>query len=220
MRHFELGMVIVCSVLLLAAFAPAQAASKKDPDREALRRVQLQIRQMENDKAVLEQDKASLSMELEDLKKKSNALTSSAASANRSKAALEKDAQKLHEAQAKLSEELERLKKELENSQSAERETRTNLQQETSLKQRLEANLGARGKLLDKCEANNRALYQYHVELINLAQNRGSLDVLLESEPVLGFKRVQIENLLEQYRDKLDTQKVQATSLPQAQVQQ
>ena len=46
------------------------------------------------------------------------------------------------------------------------------------------------------------------MELINHAQNRGSLGALLEAEPVLGFKRVEIENLLEEYRDKVDAQKI------------
>ena len=108
------------------------------------------------------------------------------------------------------------MKKELTDSQSAERDTRNNLQQETSHKQRLEQNLDARGKALEVCEAKNKMLYQYHVELINRAQNRGSLSILLEKEPVLGFKRVQIENMLEEYRDKIDDQKVQTSVFPQA----
>lgn len=216
MRHYEMSMVIAGGALLLALCVPAQAASKRDPDREAVRRVQLQLRQMQDEKAVLEQDKAGLSNELEALKKKSGALASSAASANRSKAALEKEAEKLRADQVKLSEENARLKKQLTDSQSAEHDTRNTLQQETSLKQRLEQNLSARSKALEQCESNNATLYRYHVELLNLAQQRGSLGVLLEAEPVLGFKRVDIENLLEQYRDKVDEQKNRATAFPQA----
>ena len=49
-----------------------------------------------------------------------------------------------------------------------------------------------------------------------LTQNK---DVLLESEPLFGFKRVKIESLLEGYRDKLDEQKIHSNAFPQAQAQ-
>ena len=112
---------------------------------------------------------------------------------------------------------MEGRKKELGDNQSTLRDTSQSLQQETSQKQRLEQDLSARGKALDSCQVKNKTIYQYHVELINRAQNRGTWDVLLESEPVLGFKRVQIEKILEEYRDKLDEQKVNATSFSQFQ---
>ncbi len=216
-RFFEISLaMIIGGALLLAGVAPAQAASKKDPAKEALRRVQLELRQAQDQKVVLEQDKAGLAQELEVMKKKSGELTTSAARANHGKAVLEKEVETSRQDKTKLSEELDRLRKELADSQSAERETRSNLKQETNQKQRLEQNLSARGKALEVCETKNKMLYQYHVELINRAQNRGSLGALLEAEPVLGFKRVQIENLLEEYRDKLDEQKINTTTFSEA----
>lgn len=217
MRRFEkLLALLLGGVLLFAANTPLQAASKKDPAKEAVRRMQLELSQAQDQKAILEQDKASLSKELDTLKQKSDELASSVKSANRNKAVLTKETEALRQDKSKLSEEITRLKKELTDSQSAERDTRNNWQQETSHKQRLEQNLNVRGKALEVCESKNKMLYQYHVELIDRAQNRGSLSILLEKEPVLGFKRVQIENLLEEYRDKIDDQKVQTSVFPQA----
>lgn len=220
MRYFDMSLAIVLGgILLLAATAPVQAAPKKDPAKEAVRRVQMELKQAQDEKAALEQTKIDLDKELDALKKKSGDLASSAARANQSKAALEKQVEALQLDKTKLSEEVAQLKKDLLDTQTVVRDTSNKLQQETSLKQRLEHDLSARGKALDVCETKNKTLYQYHVELINRAQNRGSLDVLLENEPVLGFKRVQIENLLEEYRDKLDEQKIQSTAFPQAQAQ-
>lgn len=190
----------LCAVLLIAT--PAHAG--KDPNKEATRRVQAQLRKISDEKTMLEQDKATLSQELDALKKKSGELESSASRANKRKAVLEKEADGLRQDKAKLSEEREQLKKELAESQLALRDTRQNLQQETSQKQRLEQNLSAQGKELEVCETKNQKLYQYQVELINRAQNRGSLSALLDSEPLLGLKRVEIENVLEEYRDKVD----------------
>ncbi|GAO34719.1 hypothetical protein SCT_0099 [Sulfuricella sp. T08] len=190
----------LCTALLIAT--PVHAA--KDPDKEATRRVQAQLRKISDEKVVLEQDKATLNQELDTLKKKSGEMESSASSANKRKAVLEKETEALKQDKTKLSEQVEQLKKELAESQLALRDTRQNLQQETSQKQRLDQSLSTRGKELEVCETKNQKLYQYQVELINRAQNRGSLSALLDSEPVLGLKRVEIENILEEYRDKVD----------------
>ena len=202
------GLYALSAILLLAAAAPAQAANKRDPNKEALRRMQMQVKQVEDEKAAIEQDKALLSKQLDTLQKKSGELISAAARANQRKTKLEKEIQTLQQDQSKAVERVAQLNKELGESQLALRDTRQNLQQETNLKQRLEQSLSTGNKNLEICETKNQKLYQYHVELINRAQNRGSLDVLLEAEPVLGFKRVEIENLLEEYRDKVDAQKI------------
>lgn len=216
-RIFEMSLVMMIGGALLFAGAPAQAAAKKDPAKQELRRLQAELKQAQDQKAALEQEKADHTQALDALKKKAGEQASAAARANQGKAALAKEAEALRQDKTKLSEEVERLKKELAENQMALRDTSQNLRQETSLKQRLEQNLVARGKEFDACHAKNKMIYQYHVELLNRAQNRGSLSVLLEAEPVLGFKRVQVEKLMEEYRDKLDEQKVNATSFSQVQ---
>ena len=203
------------SALMLLAVAPAQAANKRDPNKEALRRMQIQVQQVEDKKAALEQDKAALGKELDTLKKKTGELTSSAARANQGKAKLEKEAEALRQDKAALSEQVAQLKQELGDSQKALHDTRQSLQQETGEKQRLAQNLTMQDKAVAICETKNQMLYRYDVELINRAQRRGSLEALLEVEPVLGLKRVQIENLLEEYRDKVDGQRVNSASATQ-----
>ena len=199
---------VLCAALLVMAALPAQAENKKDPAKEAVRRLQFQMQQISSEKAALEQDNAAITQARDALKKKSDELASSVARTKQRQAALEKEAEALKQDKGKLTEDIAQLKKELSESQLALRDTRQNLQQETSAKQGLEQNLSTRGKELEVCETKNQKLYQYHVELINRAQRRGSLGVLLEAEPVLGFKRVEIENLLEEYRDKLDAQQI------------
>lgn len=197
-------MGALCAALLIAT--PVHAA--KDPNKQAIRRAQAEMKKISDEKAALEQEKVTLSQELDAQKKKSGELESSASRANKRKAALEKEVEARQQDKTKLSEQIEQLKKELAESQLALRDTRQNLQQETSEKKRLEQNLSARGKALEVCEANNQKLYQYHAELINRAQKRGSLDALLDRDPVLGLKRVEIENVLEEYRDKIEKEHI------------
>ena len=200
------NLLIACLALLVAS--PLHAAAKKDPAKEAQRRMQMQVKQAQDEKAAVEQEKTALGKELEALKKKSGEIESSVARANRSKAAAEKEAEALKQVKAEQSEKIAALEKQFGESQQSLRDTRQNLQQETSQKQRLEQNLGARDKELSVCETKNKKLYQYQVELINRAQSRGSLDALLEVEPLTQMKRVEIENLLEEYRDKIDNEQI------------
>lgn len=199
-------IVLACVVLLL--MNPVHAAGKKDPAKEAQRRMQMQIKQIQDEKAALEQEKAALNQELEALKKKTSEIESSVARANRSKATAEKEADALKQTKTELSEKIAQLEKQFQETEKTLRETQRSLQLETSQKQRLEQNLGVRGKELGVCEAKNAKLYQYQVEMISRAQKRGSLDVLLEREPLLQMKRVEIENLLEEYRDKIDNEQI------------
>lgn len=200
------------AALMAAAIhgAPAVAAGKKDPDKEALRRMQMQVRQAQDEKTAAEQEKAALGQELEALKKKAGEIESSVAHAKRGKAAAEKQTEALKQEKTALTEKVAALEKQFGESQQSLRETRQDLQRETSHKQRLEQTLGVRGKELESCEAKNRLLYQYQVEMINRAQSRGTLDSLLEHEPFTQFKWVEIENLLEEYRDKIDKERVVA----------
>jgi len=200
------SLIIGCLVLVVAT--PLYAANKKDPAKEAQRRMQMQMKQVQDEKAAVEQEKAALGKELETLKKKTGEIESSVARANRRGVAAEKEAEALKQAKIELSEKITQLEKQFSESQLSLRDTRQSLQQETSQKQRLEQNLSTRDKELGVCETKNKALYQYQVELLNRAQNRGSLDVLLEKEPFTGVKRIEIENLMEEYRNKIDKEQI------------
>ena len=200
------SLIIGCLVLIVAS--PLYAANKKDPAKEAQRRLQMQIKQVQDEKAAVEQEKAALGKELETLKKKTGEIESSVVRANRSRAAAEKEAEALKQGKIELSEKITQLEKQFSESQLSLRDTRQSLQQETSQKQRLEQNLGTRDKELGVCETKNKKLYQYQVELLNRAQQRGSLDALLENEPITQMKRIEIENLMEEYRDKIDKEQI------------
>ena len=196
--------------------SPVSAAKPKDPAKEALRRMQIEMMKMQD-------EKAAMSVELEAVKKKSDAVEVASKQVEHRRAMLDRGMVGLHQEKTVLVEKVATLEKKLAEEQKllAEEkksliEAHLHLDQEAEKKKSLEQNLSTRSKALEVCETKNKMLYQYHVDLINRAQNRGSLSVLLEKEPVLGFKRVQIENLMEEYRDKIDDQKVQTSVVPQA----
>jgi chromosome segregation ATPase len=59
---------------------------------------------------------------------------------------------------------------------------------------------------LQSCMSNNEALHQLGKELLDRYANKTTADILLQTEPVLQFKRVALENLVRGYQDKLDQQ--------------
>lgn len=65
---------------------------------------------------------------------------------------------------------------------------------------------------IQRCEANNVALYGYSRELMTLYQNKGLWAALGQGEPITALSRVKVENVLEEYRDKLDAQRYQGGS--------
>ena len=61
------------------------------------------------------------------------------------------------------------------------------------------------------CERNNDALYTTGMELIDLYEKKGVFTSLLQKESVTGLKRVQIENLMDQYRQLADDMRLKPT---------
>lgn len=203
-------LAALCIAALMSA--TAHAASKKDPNKEALRRMQMQVKQAQDEKAALEQEKTALGQELETLRKKTVEIESATARANRGKVAAEKETEALKREKAELGEKITQLEKQLGESQQSLRDTRQSLQGETSQRQRLEQDLGVRDRELGACETKNAKLYRYQVELIDRAQSQGSFSALLAAEPFTQIKRVEIENILEEYRDKIDAERAGAAS--------
>jgi len=60
----------------------------------------------------------------------------------------------------------------------------------------------------ETCEAKNGALFKIGSELLSRFENLDFGDILTAREPFIGMKRVELENLVQDYRDKLLDQKV------------
>ena len=61
-------------------------------------------------------------------------------------------------------------------------------------------------KLIDACVAKNNKLYDYGLELVKLYENPTDYKKVVLTEPFSQLKRVQLENILQDYNDKIDEQ--------------
>jgi chromosome segregation ATPase len=172
----------VAALLLMAALAvsPALAADKKaDPNKEQLRRMQQAQRKLEQEKAQLTAQKAAVETELDEEKKKAEgeALRASA---------LKRDVHGLRSARDAVAAKLAETESELRKTQEAQRAAE------------------AEGKRLQSELAMERQQHATCVERGNELRKVSGLDSALQSEPFTGLKRVEIENAVEDLRDKLD----------------
>lgn len=207
----RLAPVVGAMLLIL----PVQAADKdaKDPSR----RLQQQLRKAEQDKAQLLQQKTAAEALLKETQDK-------AAEAERQG----------RQRNARLTREIETLKAQLESlTARLESQTASNKAELTALgskladteraliesrreRLQLDTAFARQRTVLSTCAERNLAMHRLGNEVLDKYEEKGCLASVLQAEPFTQLQRAKIENLIEDYRDKLDGQKFEATVLPGA----
>lgn len=213
LRSFSLLALILVGLALLGNSAWADN-KRNSREREALRRVQQQMQQLAQEKAMLEQqvsgfeqEKSALSGEKDALARKVQSAESRAAAEGRKRRSLEQELEAARKENQALQEQKADVEKRLLEMTAAQTDSARQLTVLQGEKKQTEAKLAMREKQIARCEDNNLKLYQYGRDLIKQCRDHSATDAILRLEPFTGIKRVGIENLLEEYRDKLDAQK-------------
>lgn len=207
--------LVIAMTMLLWQPAWADTDRQVSREREALRRAQMQLQQVQGQVSSLEQEKAQLG------KERDQAVRDAGAAQSR----LRRTRNSLAEAKTRgeqLARELEGLKQELATAttrladsegQLAET-TRTLMQTQQSLARTEADKRGLEGirlrheREIALCEDKNAKLYQTGRSLMTRFEQKTCGEILAQQEPLFGFRRVEVENLLEEYRDKLDEQRL------------
>ena len=221
-----LACIVLCTLLGTAfpgfVYGQANDDRRVSREREMLRRLQDQTKKAE-------QEKMSLVVELEELKKKLKGAEQGAAKVGRRSRDTEKSLAQAEQRNAALVVEKVNLTERLDQMQKSLEEVRGDLaraeeklsesgaalalaaqtrQTQKAEIDRAQSVLGQRDREIAACEVKNLKLYEYNVELLGRYQGKGFLDVLKQKEPLTGLKGVEMDNLLEEYRDKLDAQQI------------
>ena len=101
----------------------------------------------------------------------------------------------------------------LRNQQAA---THAALKQAQSKGQVLDEELGECRSRVDTLIGHNLRLFEIGNELLDRFENKGVWASLREAEPFTGLKRVELENIVQDYRFAIDDQRVEAKSVPDA----
>jgi chromosome segregation ATPase len=68
--------------------------------------------------------------------------------------------------------------------------------------------LDAVHRQVDRCESHNARLCVIASELVEKYKNKGVMTSILQEEPFTQIEKVEMENLLQEYRDKIETQRL------------
>jgi chromosome segregation ATPase len=168
------------AALLALALASSVVTAGDADDQKAIARAQRMLRQMSQERDALQAENAKLKSEAEELNRKlGSQKKSSEAAQARSRDGI-----------AALSENLQK--------------TAQHLRQTEAEKTQLQATVVDQAQLIESCEANNVKMLQINRELLVDYEKKGFMDAMLQREPLTQMKRVEIENIVQEYQDRID----------------
>jgi chromosome segregation ATPase len=191
------------SLLLVLAVAtalpvPASAQSEADRLREALRSCTSQLRSAEDQRAVLQARLAEAERERDRLRKQNEILRAQV-----------KDAEEAYRKAVKdFNERLSERDDVLEKWRSAFDEAATVARAKEAERAKLEQEAAALKTSNKGCEAKNIQLHKVGLEILRRYERMNLLERGIVHDPVLGLKRVEHQNTVQEYRDKILDQKV------------
>ncbi|MBS3953718.1 MAG: hypothetical protein KGZ88_12290 [Methylomicrobium sp.] len=202
-KQFIWGLIVLSS--LLSAMPVHAVKRDESADKRIAAKLQAMVREVSAERDRLKTESATLAAENEQLKEQLNAekqmsqaaasvetkltgeLTAAQGSNERLNSQLDKTKSKLHEVVEKykqLNQEKKQLTAQFTELQQTQQFTATEL---------------------DSCENKNLELLKTTRIMMENFNSRGLFDTLLGKEPILGFNGVEIENMIQEYQDKLAT---------------
>lgn len=208
------AMLIWISVAIIAT--PVWAA-KESREKQMLRRMQQQMQQVEQARALAEQEKAAALAETETLASEIEKLRMDSATAKRERVTrtrLEHENRTIQAQLDAMKTKLAETEKLLADSQAQQRTTAQTLAQIESAKKQTDSQLTGTRQDLQQCQTHNGKLYGIGREMMDKYRDKTCQDALAQAEPFTGLKKVEVENLLEIWRDQLDREKIDTSKRP------
>jgi chromosome segregation ATPase len=197
MRSRSRALAAIC--LAVAASTPGTArpdAATETRLRDALRSATTQLRSLEDEKARWQASEAALHAELEALRKRPVPKDG----ADRKAADLQRRLSEHLDAASRLQVSLDRCQAASNQAVDAERALDTERARLATETTALQARLAA-------SEARNARMYRVGKEVLDWIEQLGPGQAYDAREPFLGLKRVELENVAQDFRDKLQDQK-------------
>jgi chromosome segregation ATPase len=193
---------LVIGILALAALPAGAQSARKDSGGNA--QLMQQMQQMAAERTQLQAENARLKKELDETRKERDALKAGKdADARRAKNSEYALAQSTRERE-QTAQELEQLKGRTQELVAKFRETlqqmRTLETEHTTVKQ----TLATRDTELKTCVDNNVALVKLNDEILDKFESQGFWSSVARAEPFTKLKRVELENLADQYRGRAE----------------
>ncbi len=221
----------VLALALVCATGSWTASAQQDDRRarEAARRIQLMQQQLAQEKAQLEQDKAKLEKENADKEKQLRQLQAKLKRAEAGTKQTEADAKQkaaevdhlkaeLDAMSLKFVEQREKADRLADSYKSSVETIKTRDAEKETLNARTREQrdiIGRQAQLVQACEEKNLALYELGNDLMRRYRNKSVMDALKQAEPFTQLEKVKMENMLQEYAEKMDAKKIDKPVLAQ-----
>jgi chromosome segregation ATPase len=191
--------IVPLFVVALAVALPAAGRAESDTDRlrDALRAATAQLRALEDQRAALQAKQAESERERDRLQKQNNAL----------KAQVKELDQANRQAVEDFNQRLAERDQTLEKWKSAYEEAANVARTKDAERAKFEQEAKAFKASTKATEAKNAQLYNVSKEILNKYEAIDPLEALAIHEPLIGIKRVEHQNSVQDYRDKILDQK-------------
>jgi chromosome segregation ATPase len=168
-----------------------------------------QMQQLASERTALQAENAKMKKELADLTKERDTLKAGRAALDQRTRASEA-AMIARSAQDKASADAEnaRLKDRMQELVAKFRETAQTLKDVETERATFKQSLTARDAELGQCKAKNDALYKLNEEILARMDGQGAFSRLASLEPFTKIKRVQLQNLVDDYKYRAEDQRV------------
>jgi chromosome segregation ATPase len=205
-RHIATAMLL--PVLLLGLTGLASAAdndAKSSREREMLRRAQEALRQSQSENSSLAQSKAESEQKLKDAASQLDAARNVSKS---EQSALRGKLKAAADAQADVARQLEEAKRQIAALNAQQKDLSGQLSTRESELEKVHKDLDTSRNSNTSCEAKNLELYEYSQQVVDRYQKKGVWAALSQKEPVLGLGEVKTQNVVQEYREKFDSQRI------------
>lgn len=194
MRDF----IVSFSLLGLAcACHPAHAERRESEAADAMRRAQLIIRKLSEEKDQLQTDNATLNNRNKELQAKLDGLQKG----------LDKTRGRLGKAEQSNQHLVDRIRSDVDKFKALMEKYRDSLRTIRSAISDNELLVNAvkeRDKWMGQCKARNRKMFEANNDLLDMYKNKDVADVIKDKEPLLGLGRVELERQVQDYRFRLE----------------
>jgi DNA repair exonuclease SbcCD ATPase subunit len=210
-RRLTAALLVLCQMVGPPAYAQQQQQSR---ERDAVRRAQMATQKAEQEKAQLQEQNAKLEKEKQELSAKlktSQQLKGKLATAKQRETEQSREIERLGEDSrvdkariAALEGKLQQLNAQIAEEQEAQRHLGGQLKAyEEKVAQQLEI-IARQSQAVQSVDEKNLKLYQLNADLMDRYKRKGVWDSLMQREPFTQIRDVQIEAILQEYRDKND----------------
>ena len=190
----------------------AEPDANKDKDakaRQAMHHLQLQLTAAQQEKTELASQVEALKKQLSEMESKKTELETKLSGQAKQISKLSDKQQQAElsnkQRQAELSDKYQETENKLKQMEQQYATTNNSLQQTKTEKEQEKKRLDGD---VQACEKKNAELYQLSVKLMDKYQNKGVWEAMSQKEPFTQLEKVRIENLLQEYRDKVESNRI------------